>query len=214
MIADSRRKQDVDAEEGFEDAKIESCLASGEAFCSPGLDYFYDSLLPVEKLLILGGGHVGAALATLALPLGFTVWLADDRSGVASEGRLPAGVGLLTGSFPEIVENFPLDPSSYVVVVTRGHSHDLECLRSLLRKDCLYIGLIGSARKTRLILGRLEEDGFSREKVAGLCAPVGLDIGAETPAEIAIAILAEMIAFRRNSPLLPVFLESRLNRRK
>ncbi len=198
----------------FDSAIVESCLASGEARCSPDGTCFYDPALPEEKLLILGGGHVGLALAVLALPLGFMVNVADDRLGNGIDAHVPHGVGTLKGSFTEIVENFPFDPSTYAVVLTRGHLHDLECLRILLLKEYRYLGFIGSARKTRLVLDRLEKDGFPSGKVRDMCAPIGLDIGAETPAEIAIAILAEMIAFRRNSALLASMRESRLRRRE
>jgi xanthine dehydrogenase accessory factor len=165
----------------------------------PEQEVFLDPLVPDEKLLVLGGGYVGQAVAWHAARLDFTVTVGDDRPEFSSAGRFPPGTETRNGSYTEIVSRFPFDSSTYVVMVTRGHLTDLECARAVLTKTYRYAGFIGSARKVGLLREQLAADGFDRQKVQGLHAPIGLDVGAETPEELAIAILAEMVAVRRNA---------------
>ena len=160
----------------------------------------YDPLLPKEKLLILGAGHVGTALAALVPSLGFEVTVGDDRPSFLEPRRFPGGVYTLGGSYADIVAAFPFDASTSVVIVTRGHLSDLECVRLILPKPYRYAGFMGSLRKTRLVLDQVATEGFDPAKVAALRAPIGLEIGAETPEELAVALAAELIAARRKSP--------------
>lgn len=162
---------------------------------------FVDPLLPAERLLILGGGYVGRALATLAVTLDFQVTVADDREAFVSPGRFPPEVRRLHAPYAQAIASFSFSPAVYVVVVTRGHLHDLECARSLLGVEYRYLGIIGSARKIGLLLDQLAADGWPEERLSGLRAPIGLDIGAETPEEIAVSIAAELVAARRNAAL-------------
>lgn len=155
-----------------------------------------DPLLPEESLLILGGGHVGLALARAAAGLGFQVTVADDRTDFASPGRFPQGIKTLAGGYTELVAAFPFDLATYAVIVSRGHLFDLECSRAVLKRPFRYAGLIGSKRKVGLIRDQLLADGLHPALVARLHSPIGLPIGAETPEEIAISILAQMIAVR------------------
>lgn len=161
----------------------------------------YDPLVPRDRLLILGGGHVGQALAILAVNLDFQVCVADSRLEFAEPGRFPAGVETRLGGYTDLIEAFPTGATTYVVVVSPGHSTDLECVRALLRREYRYAGFIGSRRKVRMILDQVVSEGFPVDKVKALRAPIGVDIGAETPAEIAVAILAELIAARRIPPV-------------
>jgi xanthine dehydrogenase accessory factor len=163
-----------------------------------------DGLLyaPVEgpdRLLVLGGGHVGLALAQAADALSFKTTVADPRPEYSDPLRFPSGVECLNLEFSEAIEGFPFGPSAYVVIVSPGHLGDLECARAVLTKEYRYAGFIGSRRKCRMIIEELIAEGLSREKAEALRAPIGLDIGAETPEEIAVAIAAELIAVRRNS---------------
>ena len=160
---------------------------------------FYDPLLPPEKLLILGGGHVGRALASAAQPLGFAVTVADDRPEFLVPQRYPAGVATLCGGYAEIVDRFPFDASTYVVIVTRGHRADLESLRAVLERTWRYAGLIGSRRKVRLLTEQVLADGYDRARVESVHTPIGLDIGAETPEELAVSIAGELVAVRRGA---------------
>lgn len=188
-------------------------LEKGQVQYDPERQILCDPLLPQEKLLILGAGHVGQALAALAGPLGFAVTVVDDRPEFLAEGRLPAGVATLQAGFREAVAAFPFDAATYVVVVTRGHQSDLECVRAVLGRRYRYAGFMGSARKTRLVIDQVRKEGFDPAKVDTLCGPIGLEIGAETPFELAIAILAEVIAVRRNAPLVTALHQERDARR-
>lgn len=187
--------------------------AAGQAALSEAGGIFYNPILPPELLLVLGGGHVGRAVARLADGLGFRVTVGDPRAEFADPARYPNGVESIEGSFEEIVTGFPFGPSTYALVVSPGHLSDLECARSILKREYRWAGAIGSKRKVRMILEQLASEGFDRSKVEALAAPVGLDIGAETPEEIAVSILAEMIAVRRSSPALASIAADRRRRR-
>ena len=174
-------------------------LAKGAAVLDEAEDLFLDPVLPEEKLLIVGGGHVGLALARAALPLGFRITVIDDRADFLGPGRFGPEVACIVGSYAESIDRFPFDEASYAVILTRGHLFDLESSRAVLRHPFRYAGLIGSSRKISMIREQLAKDGFGQERIAGLHAPIGLSIGAETPEEIAVSILAEMVACRRNA---------------
>jgi xanthine dehydrogenase accessory factor len=177
-------------------------LATGQPHFDEEAGLFYDPAFPLEQLLILGGGHVGRALAGLAPALGFAVTVVDDRPEFADGGRYPAEVRTLHADFAAAIAGFPFNAATYAVVVSRGHRSDLACVRALLAREWRYCGFMGSARKVRLILDQVLEEGADPAKVAALWAPVGLDIGAETPPELAVAILAELVAVRRNAEAL------------
>lgn len=182
-----------------DDTMIQSVIASGApAIASTGA-LLYDPILPQERLLILGGGHVGQALARFADLLDFHICIGDSRQEFVTPDRFPAGAEIRIGDFADIVDAYPCDRSTYIVVVSPSHSSDLACVRSVLKQEYRYAGFIGSTRKVKMILDQLIAEGFPKEKVLALNAPIGADIGAETPEEIAVAIVAEMIAVRRNS---------------
>ena len=162
-------------------------------------EVFLDPLFPDERLLVLGGGYVGQAVAWHAARLGFAVTVADDRAEFSAAGRFPPGTRTLCGPYTHTVEEFRFDSATYVVMVTRGHLTDLECARAVLRKSWRYAGFIGSSRKAGLLREQLTRDGFDPARVGQLHSPIGLRIGAETPEELAVSILAEMIAVRRNA---------------
>jgi len=179
--------------------RVARALAGGTAALLREHDLFLDPVFPDDKLLVLGGGYVGQAVAWHASRLGFTVTVADDRAEFSGAGRFPEGVRTLCGPYTQIVEGFPFDAATYVVMVTRGHLTDLECVRAVLKKSWRYAGFIGSHRKGRLFREQLSRDGFDPARIDQLHSPIGLRIGAETPDELAVSILAEMIAARRNA---------------
>jgi xanthine dehydrogenase accessory factor len=183
-------------------AGAEKCLDSGRPAFQEEEKVFFDPVFPEEKLLILGGGYVGQAVAALAARLDFKITVADDRKEFSAAGRFPPGVQALCGSYTEVVTRFPFDSATYVVMVTRGHLTDLECARAVLRKKYRYAGFIGSERKAKLLREQLRSDGFDQEKIEALHAPIGLDIKAETPAELAVSILAQIVGVRRNAAAL------------
>ena len=186
-------------EEGsvLNDGPAARALLSGSAIYLEEEGLFFDPVLPAEKLLILGAGHVGKALARAADGLGWAITIADDREEFASRERFAPDVTVFLGGYTAAVESYPIDLATYVVILSRGHLFDLECARAALKRRCRYVGLIGSRRKVALLREQLARDGFDEGTIAYLHAPIGVDIGAETPAEIAISILAEMIAARR-----------------
>jgi xanthine dehydrogenase accessory factor len=187
--------------------------ASGIAVLSADGNLFYDPVLPPERLLVLGGGHVGRAVAGFAVGLDFKVTIADDRPGFSDPGRFPGEVETLNGRYLDMIDRFPFGPSTYALIVTPGHLSDLDCARAVLSKEYRYLGIIGSRRKVRMIMEQLVSEGHDRGRVEALYSPVGIDIGAETPEEIAVSILAEMIAVRHNSPALAAMELDRKRRR-
>ena len=151
---------------------------------------------PSPQLVIAGAGHVGGALADLAGGLGFALTVVDDRPDLATAERFP-GATLLAGDIEKELSRLPLGPHCYVVIVTRGHRHDARALAAVVSSPARYVGLIGSKRKVVTILQRLRGDGVPHEDLERVRSPIGLDIGAVTPAEIAVSIAAELVAVRR-----------------
>jgi len=192
---------------------LRTALDTGFPAVSQADGFLYDPIVPQDRLLILGGGHVGQALARLATELEFSVCVGDSRAEFVDPGRFPAETETRLGGFADIVAAYPFGASTYAVVVSPSHSSDLECVRAILKREYRYAGFIGSRRKTSMILDQAIADGFPPEKVTALRAPIGADIGAETPAEIAVAICAEIIAVRRNSPVIVTMDGDRLKRR-
>lgn len=199
---------------GADPQAARQALTSGLPLLVEAAGILYDPLLPEEKLLILGGGHVGRALASLASGLGFRVTVGDDRPAFLEPDQFPPGVSTLGGSYADIVASFPFDSSTFAVIVSRGHLSDLECVRAVLRRPHRYAGLMGSLRKVRLVLDQVAREGFDPRSLEALRAPIGLEIGAETPEELAVAIAAELIAARRNAECLETVHGARKARRQ
>jgi xanthine dehydrogenase accessory factor len=161
-------------------------------------DIAYLPVLPRITLLIVGAGHVGQAIARLAAEVDFDVWVLDDRASCASRERFPTAERLLLGAIGPTLQELAatLTPSTYCLIVTRGHNHDEEALYHLAATPASYVGMIGSKRKIKLIFEDLLAKGVTREALARVHAPLGLAIGSRTVPEIAISIVAELIAFR------------------
>jgi xanthine dehydrogenase accessory factor len=159
---------------------------------------FERALAPVPTLVIAGAGHVGEALAAVAQRIGFRVVVIDDRADLANAKRFP-GVTCVVGEVETELAKFPIGEHTYVAIVTRGHRHDGRALAAVVGSPARYVGLIGSKRKVITIFEDLHRQGVPREQLERVHAPVGLDIGAVTPAEIAVSIAAELIAVRRRS---------------
>lgn len=148
-------------------------------------------------LLIAGAGHVGQAVARLAVEVDFHVVVFDDRADCAAAERFPAGVELVVDDIARGLREFAIDPECYVLIVTRGHNHDQQALEAVVRQDLRYLGLIGSRRKSRMILDGLTEAGVPPERAERVRTPIGLSIGAVTVAEIAVSVVAELVQVRR-----------------
>jgi xanthine dehydrogenase accessory factor len=163
-----------------------------------GIRYFLDPLAPPVSVYVFGGGHIALHLAPLCRRLGFRVVVVDDRAEFVSRERFPEADELLhVPSFDGALDDLPIDRRSFVVVVTRGHGGDLAILGQSLARRPAFLGMIGSARKRALIYEQLARQGVAADALARVACPIGLPIGAETPEEIAVSIVAQLVAVRR-----------------
>jgi xanthine dehydrogenase accessory factor len=167
--------------------------------CGGQMDVHIDPLEPTPHLYILGAGHVGWHLGRLASDAGFRIHVVDDREKFANADRFPDAEEIWATPIPEWLDAADIPPGAFVVVVTRGHTHDLDAMRALAPRDLRYLGLIGSRAKVRRIYDMLVAEGVPLGSLERIRAPIGLDIGAVTPAEIAVSIMAELIAVRRGA---------------
>jgi xanthine dehydrogenase accessory factor len=158
---------------------------------------FIDPIVGAQRLIIAGAGHIAQPLSTLGAMLGFHVTVIDDRASFANRERFPLADQIIVRPFADAIASLALDRHCYLVSVTRGHAFDEEAVRAALRTECGFVGMIGSRRRVRATLERIAESGIPNERLDQVHAPLGLDIGAETPEEIAVAIIAEIIRERR-----------------
>jgi xanthine dehydrogenase accessory factor len=174
--------------------------------CGGTVEIFVEPILPIPTLYIFGGGHVSMALAKAAHSAGFNIGVADDREQFANLERFPMAGEVYT-TWEDAFEKIKPNASTYMVIVTRGHRDDMRVLGWAVKTDARYIGMIGSKRKVLSVYAALEREGIPSAKFDHVHAPVGLEIGALTPEEIAISIAAELISVRRgaaNSPHMAV----------
>ena len=151
---------------------------------------------PLHRAIIFGGGHIAAALTPILKGVDFRVTVMDERPEFATNERFPDAVQVVCGSFGDLSNLFTFGKNDYAVVVTSGHIHDYEVEEQILRHDLAYVGVIGSRKKTAAVNAKLKMAGITEEQLAKVHTPIGLDIGAETPEEIAVSIAAEMIQVR------------------
>ena len=164
--------------------------------CGGSMKVFIEPILPPPRVYIIGAGHVAMPVSQVAKIAGFEVVVLDDRVKYASPERFPEAAVVKAGPIPELADSFQYGDNAFVVIVTRGHREDEEALRAFIQKDAAYVGLIGSVHKIEKIFQRLERDGVSRERLDRVHSPIGLDLGGSTPGEIAVAIVAELLAVR------------------
>lgn len=169
----------------------------GSLVCGGKVIVYIEPIIPEPCLVILGAGHVGKALSKIAKFSGFKVTIVDDRQEFANKESIPDADNIIVSDFHKVFENYFIDKDYYIVVATRGHNHDLEALKSALKTNACYIGLLGSRRKRSLLFKTLADDGFSNSDIHRIITPVGLSIGSITPEEIAVSIMAQIIQFRR-----------------
>ncbi len=170
--------------------------------CGGTLEIFVEPILPQPTLYIFGGGHVSSAVARAASAAGFAIAIADDRETFANAERFPMASEIYS-TYEDAFEKIKPSASSYLLIVTRGHKDDMRVLAWAVRTEARYIGMIGSKRKVISVYQALEKEGYSPEEFDRVHAPVGLDIGALAPEEIAVSIAAELVAVRRNAKNLP-----------
>lgn len=152
---------------------------------------------PRSRLIVLGGGHIAKPLVDFAAKCGFAVTVVDDRPAFANTARFPQAERVICESFDRCFTLLNINRSAFVVIITRGHRHDIDCLRQLQGLETGYTGMIGSARRVRAVKQQLLTEGYRRDQLAALQAPIGLDIGALTPEEIAVSILSQVIQYKR-----------------
>jgi len=160
---------------------------------------FVEPLIPYDILYLFGAGHVSTFVASLASMVGFRVVVIDDRKEFANKERFKKADELIVLPFSEVFEKINISSSSYIAIITRGHIHDLNVLREALKSSDGYIGMIGSKRKREKIYQALMDEGVSDERLKQVYSPIGMDIDAETPEEIAVSIVAELIRVRASS---------------
>ena len=165
--------------------------------CGGQMDVFIDPVTLPPRVCIVGAGHVGYHTAQLAASVGFRVVVIDDRASFADAARFPTAERVDVAEIPEWLRTADIGPRDYLVIVTRGHREDLDALRAALSRETAYVGLIGSRAKIARLYARLGTEGLEADRLSHIHAPIGLDIGAVSPEEIAVSIVAELIAHRR-----------------
>ena len=174
-----------------------------------GSEYFIEAYTTPPQLVICGGGHVSKALSNLAKPLGFRLFITDDRAEFANPDRFPEADIIVTKKPEDALEELPLNANTFIVVATRGHRYDNSALLAAARTPAKYVGLMGSKRKTILIYEDLFRSDLGLERIAEIRSPIGLDIKARTPEEIAVSIISEILMFRLGGTGLPMKLNSK-----
>ncbi len=185
------RKPEVVRYELSDDIAEESGL-----ICGGQMEVYIEPVEAAPQLYLVGAGHVAYHLARAAATVGFHVHVLDDREKFASAERFPDAVEIAVDTIPDWLEKTSFPPNAYVVILTRGHRYDLDALRALVPRELRYLGLIGSRAKVARLYEALRDEGLSAEQMQVVHAPVGLAIGAVTPQEIAVSILAELIAVK------------------
>ncbi|MGC9972747.1 MAG: XdhC/CoxI family protein [Bryobacteraceae bacterium] len=167
--------------------------------CGGQVDIFVEPILPQPRALIFGAGHISKSLSKVASLAGFATCVIDDRESYANRERFPEADEVLAGEYEEVFPRLAVNQGSYIIIVTRGHRDDLRVLRWAATTPARYVAMIGSQRKVLTVVKELEKEGVPREALERIHAPMGLEIGAVTPEEIAVSVVAEMIAVRRNA---------------
>lgn len=159
---------------------------------------FVEAIRPAPQLIIFGGGHVSKAISQMAKTVGFRIVIVDDRPAFSNAERFPEADECIVAEFDTVVSQLPIDRSSYLIAVTRGHQWDQPIIEQAVWTEAGYIGMIGSRRKIALMWKKLEEKGIPRQLLEQVHAPIGIDIHADTPEEIAVSVVAELIKVRRS----------------
>src|SRR2546426_8855505 len=179
------------------DLTDESMAESG-LICGGKVEIFIEPILPTPKMVIFGAGHIATQVSKIATVAGFRTTVVDNRPVYANAERFPEAEAIYSESFEQAFEEIVPNENTYVIIVTRGHQEDQNVLRWAVQSDARYIGMIGSKRKIRSIAERLESEAIPRDRLERVYMPVGLDIGAVLPEEIAVAIVAAVLSIRRD----------------
>lgn len=202
------RRAALDAIAACRPASVELALTTQLGMCCGGqMTVFIEPLRARPPCILFGAGHVGQALCSVAAAAGFDVTVADPRAELLNAERLPAAIALIDDYEAEDFDRLPFGPDAFVVVATHDHPTDQALVERALPREWRYLAMIGSQRKARLTRERCRAKGIDEERVARLVSPAGVDIGAETPEEIAISIVAQMIEVRRRAPAAATVVE-------
>src|SRR2546430_6271371 len=167
--------------------------------CGGQLDVFVEPVMPVPYAFIFGAGHISKSLSKVATLAGFATVVIDNRDTFANRERFPEAAGIHAAEYEEVFPQLPINETSYIIIVTRGHRDDMRVLKMAIATPARYIAMIGSKRKVINVIRELEKEGIPRDAFERIHAPMGFDIGAISPEEIAVSVVAEMIAVRRNA---------------
>jgi xanthine dehydrogenase accessory factor len=188
-----------------ENQLFQHVLKDGKPACIPNTyedesnDFtLVEPFYPRERLIILGGGHIAIPLVEIAARVGFLVTVVDDRPSFANKARFPMAEKVICESFTTCFQEIKLTRNDYIVIITRGHRHDADCLKQILKEpETIYVGMIGSRRRVEVVKQDLSEEGYDEARLRRVCTPIGLPIGSSTPEEISISIIAELIKRKR-----------------
>jgi|SRR5215469_6478360 len=167
--------------------------------CGGQLEVFVEPVLPIPHTFIFGAGHISKSLSKVTTLAGFSTVVVDNRESFANRERFPEASDVQAAEYEEVFPNLPINENSYLIIVTRGHRDDMRVLKLAISSPARYIAMIGSKRKVLNVVRELEKEGFPKSVFERIFAPMGLDIGAISPEEIAVSVVAEMIAVRRNA---------------
>ena len=176
-----------------------------------GLQVFFDLPAQGSQLIVCGAGHIAVPLARYARDAGFAVTVIDDREDFASQERFP-DCEVMAQDFIPALRSIAYGPSTYIVVITRGHEHDADCLAEVLTHETGYVGLIGSRRRVSFVLEMLGKQGIPKDRLISVFTPIGIPIGAESPEEIALSIMVELICVRRKGPAQAITLRESIRK--
>jgi len=198
-VGDARVVQAILQESGTHLRDEKSKLVSLDIPDAGGrLQIFFEVMPAPPKLIVVGAGHIAVPLAKIAKVVDFHVTFIDDRLLYANRERFPDADEVLVGDMAQMLKEMTITPSCYIVLITRGHKYDEPCLREIIHSQAKYIGMIGSRRRIKACFQRFrDEEKIAEEMIERVYAPIGLDIATETPAEIALSILGEVIKVRR-----------------
>ncbi len=193
---------DVDISNDIEDTDdvdiINDVIASGLPLYDKNNNVFYEPFYKMQRVIILGAGHIAVPLSMMAKMIGFYVVVVDDRAEFADKSRFPQADEVICRDFAMAIDSLHISNQDFVVIVTRGHAHDSECIEALMNYDePLYTGLIGSKRRVAMVFEALRAEGYDSHRLDRIHTPIGLDIGAKTIEEIDISIMAEIVKVRR-----------------
>ena len=192
-VIDSERPRHLNFSLG-QDAAYDNGL-----ICGGQLNIFVEPVIPQPRAFIFGAGHISKSLSKVATMAGFATVVVDDRESFAHRDRFPEADEVHAGEYEQVFPQLNVTSSAYLIIVTRGHRDDMRVLELAVATPARYIAMIGSKRKVISVVRELEKKGVASEKFERLFAPMGLEIGAVTPEEIAVSVVAEMIAVRRNA---------------